>query len=153
MVGSWWLVTVVLAAAYSGSLVAHLSLTRPYLPFRSLEDLVKQSQYKWGTVRDAAIHSIVKVCNCTCQTSYVAKTLSQRFQFPVSAQNSTTALGKVHACSVLCLSSLPKVARTQIIPELAEWRVRHFLSLLSFFPSKRCYNTVVCVCLESSSGV
>ena len=61
MVGSWWLVTVVLAAAYSGSLVAHLSLTPPYLPFRSLEDVVKQSEYKWGTLANASLHNLVKI--------------------------------------------------------------------------------------------
>ncbi|XP_070179396.1 glutamate receptor 3-like [Littorina saxatilis] len=47
---SWWLLSVVLAAAYSGTLTAFLSVTKETRLISSLEDLVtKQHDYKWGT--------------------------------------------------------------------------------------------------------
>lgn len=61
LVACWWAVTVVVAAAYSGSLVAHLSLARPHLPFRSLEDVVKQQEYTWGTLVNASVHTMITV--------------------------------------------------------------------------------------------
>nr|KAG5688951.1 hypothetical protein BaRGS_031350 [Batillaria attramentaria] len=42
--------SLVMAAAYSGTLTAFLSVTKDTQPFTSLQDLVtKQHDYKWGT--------------------------------------------------------------------------------------------------------
>ncbi|XP_041351346.1 glutamate receptor ionotropic, kainate 4-like [Gigantopelta aegis] len=46
--GSWLLFTTITAAVYSGNLIAFLTVNKEKLPFKSVEDLVAQEQYKWG---------------------------------------------------------------------------------------------------------
>ena len=59
---SWWMLSVVVAAAFSGTLTAVLSVSRQPQIFSSLEDLVvKQHGYKWGTFRDASIYILLRV--------------------------------------------------------------------------------------------
>lgn len=61
LTGSWFLTALVVSAAYSGSLVADLSVTRRQTLFRSLEDVVNQDEYKWGTLGNASTHIMIMV--------------------------------------------------------------------------------------------
>ncbi|KAK7471509.1 hypothetical protein BaRGS_00035848, partial [Batillaria attramentaria] len=50
LLSSWWMFSLVMAAAYSGTLTAFLSVSKDTQLFTSLQDLVtKQHDYKWGT--------------------------------------------------------------------------------------------------------
>lgn len=66
LTGSWFLTALVVSAAYSGSLVADLSVTRRQTLFRSLEDVVNQDEYKWGTLGNASTHIMIMVRLSPC---------------------------------------------------------------------------------------
>ncbi|ELT98379.1 hypothetical protein CAPTEDRAFT_204960 [Capitella teleta] len=46
---SWWAFSMVIVAAYGGSLIAYLTVTHDPVPFRNLDEMVQQKRYKWGT--------------------------------------------------------------------------------------------------------
>ncbi|XP_041350850.1 glutamate receptor ionotropic, delta-1-like [Gigantopelta aegis] len=50
VVSMWWLFSIVMAATYSGNLIAFLTVTKDKLPFNNLQTMVNQDEYKWGTV-------------------------------------------------------------------------------------------------------
>ncbi|XP_050395123.2 probable glutamate receptor [Patella vulgata] len=45
----WWIFCIILAASYSGTLVATLTVTKDKLPFDTLSEMVNQKEYTWGT--------------------------------------------------------------------------------------------------------
>ena len=47
-VGCWWLFSVVIVAAYGGSLYSFLTINLNYIPFETGEEMIR-SNYKWGT--------------------------------------------------------------------------------------------------------
>ncbi|KAK7502700.1 hypothetical protein BaRGS_00005950 [Batillaria attramentaria] len=59
VVACWWGVALVLGAAYSGSLVAQLSYFQPLVPFRTLEEVARQTEYSWGMLGNSSIHSMI----------------------------------------------------------------------------------------------
>lgn len=40
---------IIIVAAYCGSLIAFLTISKDDAPFTDLESMVSQSRYKWGT--------------------------------------------------------------------------------------------------------
>nr|KAG5688948.1 hypothetical protein BaRGS_031347 [Batillaria attramentaria] len=61
LLGSWWMFSLVMAAAYSGTLTAFISVPKDTQLFSSLQDLVaKQHDYKWGCVNNTALALVLK---------------------------------------------------------------------------------------------
>ncbi|KAI1700129.1 ligated ion channel l-glutamate- and glycine-binding site domain-containing protein [Ditylenchus destructor] len=52
--GTWWVFTLVLVSAYTANLAAVLTVSRPHIPIRSLDDLANQSDILYGTIRDGS---------------------------------------------------------------------------------------------------
>ncbi|XP_048259569.1 glutamate receptor ionotropic, delta-1-like [Haliotis rufescens] len=50
LVGFWWLFCIVIAASYSGTLIASLTVNKEILPFDNIADIASQTDYSWGTV-------------------------------------------------------------------------------------------------------
>ncbi|XP_048259258.1 glutamate receptor ionotropic, kainate 3-like [Haliotis rufescens] len=48
LVISLWIFTIIIAAAYSGNLMAILTLARDNAPFNTIDDVTKQTEYTWG---------------------------------------------------------------------------------------------------------
>ena len=48
VVSSWWLFCIIIVATYISNLVAFLAVTRHTLPFTSLEELLANTDYKFG---------------------------------------------------------------------------------------------------------
>ncbi|XP_067682011.1 glutamate receptor-like isoform X1 [Haliotis asinina] len=49
VVSCWWLFSIVMAATYSGNLIAFLTVNKDKLPFETVSELVQQTDYIWGT--------------------------------------------------------------------------------------------------------
>ncbi|XP_070181288.1 glutamate receptor 1-like [Littorina saxatilis] len=76
---SWWLLSLVVVAAFSGTLTAYLSVARQPQLFSSLQDLVtKQHDYTWGTSSESSIMLVFKESNDTINQKVWAGL--QRFQ-------------------------------------------------------------------------
>ena len=48
VVSSWWLFCIIVVATYVSNLVAFLAVTQHTLPFKSLEELLTSTDYKFG---------------------------------------------------------------------------------------------------------
>lgn len=58
----FWISCVSLAAVYCGSLVASMALARKEkIHFETLEELVAQSEYKWGYISGTYLDSVLQV--------------------------------------------------------------------------------------------
>lgn len=55
------MVVVVTTAAYSSMLVAELSVTKRLATFQTLDDVVSQGEYTWGTLGFGSTHVILSV--------------------------------------------------------------------------------------------
>nr|KAG5700691.1 hypothetical protein BaRGS_029056 [Batillaria attramentaria] len=60
LVSCWWLFCIVVAATYSGNLIAFLTVDRGTPLFQTLTDLTGQSSYRWGFMHGSAIHQTVQ---------------------------------------------------------------------------------------------
>lgn len=49
MVSAFWLFSIVMAAIYSGNLIAFMTVTKEEAPFQTVRGMVSQDDYKWGT--------------------------------------------------------------------------------------------------------
>lgn len=61
---AWWMAIIMILAAYSGNLIAFLSITRSVIPFHSIAELSdgkKTAGFKWGTVAFTYYHDLFKV--------------------------------------------------------------------------------------------
>merc|ERR1739838_639107 len=56
LVSFWWLFSVMCAAAYTGNLIAFMTVTKVTLPFNNLDELAKQTSYEYGTVLSTAFY-------------------------------------------------------------------------------------------------
>uniref|UniRef100_A0AC35TW41 PBPe domain-containing protein n=1 Tax=Rhabditophanes sp. KR3021 TaxID=114890 RepID=A0AC35TW41_9BILA len=46
----WWMFTLVIVSAYTANLAAVLTVSRPYIPIKSIDDLANQSAISYGTI-------------------------------------------------------------------------------------------------------
>ncbi|KAK7480358.1 hypothetical protein BaRGS_00028405 [Batillaria attramentaria] len=53
MVSAFWLFSIVMAAVYGGNLIAFLTVKKDQAPFQTLQGLVQQDDYHWGTTGGA----------------------------------------------------------------------------------------------------
>uniref|UniRef100_A0A915DTN7 Ionotropic glutamate receptor C-terminal domain-containing protein n=1 Tax=Ditylenchus dipsaci TaxID=166011 RepID=A0A915DTN7_9BILA len=53
--GTWWVFTLVIVSAYTANLAAVLTVSRPHIPIRSLDDLANQSTILYGTIKTALL--------------------------------------------------------------------------------------------------
>uniref|UniRef100_A0A3Q3KHU6 Glutamate receptor n=1 Tax=Monopterus albus TaxID=43700 RepID=A0A3Q3KHU6_MONAL len=56
VMGSWWLFTLIVCSSYTANLAAHLTVSRMDNAVRSFQDLSKQADLAYGTVRDSAMY-------------------------------------------------------------------------------------------------
>lgn len=47
---SWWMFTLVIVSAYTANLAAVLTVSRPHIPIRDIDDLANQSDISYGTI-------------------------------------------------------------------------------------------------------
>ncbi|XP_048842702.1 glutamate receptor ionotropic, delta-1 isoform X1 [Brienomyrus brachyistius] len=56
VMGSWWLFTLVVCSSYTANLAAYLTVSRMDNTIRTFQDLAKQMDLSYGTVRDSAVY-------------------------------------------------------------------------------------------------
>ncbi|XP_072439689.1 glutamate receptor ionotropic, delta-1-like isoform X2 [Chiloscyllium punctatum] len=56
VMGSWWLFTLIVCSSYTANLAAFLTVSRMDNSIHSFQDLVKQSDLSYGTVRDSSVY-------------------------------------------------------------------------------------------------
>ncbi|MFT7807299.1 glutamate receptor ionotropic, delta-1-like, partial [Arapaima gigas] len=56
VMGSWWLFTLVVCSSYTANLAAYLTVSRMDNSIRTFQDLAKQIDLSYGTVRDSAVY-------------------------------------------------------------------------------------------------
>ncbi|KAM3863394.1 glutamate receptor ionotropic, delta-1 [Diretmus argenteus] len=56
VMGSWWLFTLIVCSSYTANLAAYLTVSRMDNTVRSFQDLSKQVDLVYGTVRDSAVY-------------------------------------------------------------------------------------------------
>lgn len=49
--GAWWMFTLVIVSAYTANLAAVLTVSKPHIPIKSLDDLANQSTISYGTIK------------------------------------------------------------------------------------------------------
>ncbi|KAK2190986.1 hypothetical protein NP493_63g02027 [Ridgeia piscesae] len=59
MVACWWFFVILVAATYTGNLIAVLAVSKTGYPVQSLRELAEQSTYKYGTTAGAAIYNLM----------------------------------------------------------------------------------------------
>ncbi|XP_036393559.1 glutamate receptor ionotropic, delta-1-like [Megalops cyprinoides] len=56
VMGSWWLFTLIVCSSYTANLAAYLTVSRMDNTIRTFQDLSKQMDLAYGTVRDSAVY-------------------------------------------------------------------------------------------------
>lgn len=60
VMGSWWLFTLIVCSSYTANLAAFLTVSRMDNPIRTFQDLAKQIDLSYGTVRDSSVYEYFK---------------------------------------------------------------------------------------------
>ena len=58
---AWLLLSLVTVATYTGKLTSNSVVTKQRLPFRSLNELVKRTDYRWGLPEGTMMETIFSV--------------------------------------------------------------------------------------------
>ena len=67
IVGSvWWFFTLIIISSYTANLAAFLTVERMLTPIDSAEDLAKQTDIQYGTIRHGSTASFFQV-SCSCR--------------------------------------------------------------------------------------
>ena len=61
LVSTWCLYSIVVTAIYSGNLIAFLTVPVTDLPFSTLEEMVEQTQYTYGTTGGTYLQVLFQV--------------------------------------------------------------------------------------------
>ena len=61
VVASWWLFVVLVVSCYTANLAAFLTVTSIGTTINTLEELMAQSQVRYGLVENQAAHQLLKV--------------------------------------------------------------------------------------------
>lgn len=56
VMGSWWLFTLIVCSSYTANLAAFLTVSRMDNSIRTFQDLARQMDYAYGTVRESAVY-------------------------------------------------------------------------------------------------
>ncbi|KAK1793437.1 hypothetical protein P4O66_011426 [Electrophorus voltai] len=59
--GSWWLFTLIVCSSYTANLAAYLTVARLDSTVRTFQDLAKQTDLHYGTVRESAVYEYFRV--------------------------------------------------------------------------------------------
>lgn len=59
--GTWWVFTLVIVSAYTANLAAVLTVSKPHISIRSLDDLANQSLILYGSIRDGSTMQFFQV--------------------------------------------------------------------------------------------
>lgn len=63
MLGSaWWLFVLVIVSAYTANLAAVLTVSKPHIQVKSLDDLANQSTIAYGTRKGGSTMQFFQVC-------------------------------------------------------------------------------------------
>ncbi|XP_012989320.2 glutamate receptor ionotropic, delta-1 isoform X2 [Esox lucius] len=60
VMGSWWLFTLIVCSSYTANLAAYLTVSRMDNTVRTFQDLSRQMDVTYGTVRDSAVYDYFK---------------------------------------------------------------------------------------------
>jgi hypothetical protein len=60
----WWFFTLIVISSYTANLAAFLTVSRMQSPIESADDLAKQTEIKYGTVKGGSTESFFKVSPC-----------------------------------------------------------------------------------------
>ncbi|XP_072546031.1 glutamate receptor ionotropic, delta-1 isoform X2 [Salminus brasiliensis] len=59
--GSWWLFTLIVCSSYTANLAAYLTVSRMDNAVRTFQDLAKQADLSYGTVKESAVYEYFRV--------------------------------------------------------------------------------------------
>ena len=65
---AWLLFSLVTVATYTGKLTSNSVITKQRVPFRSLSELVKRTDYRWGLTKGTMQENIFAVSSCSYST-------------------------------------------------------------------------------------
>ena len=70
---AWLLLSLVTVATYTGKLTSNSVVTKQRLPFKSLSELVKRTDYRWGVEKGTMMDDIFSVSwyNLNCYILYI----------------------------------------------------------------------------------
>ena len=70
MASVWYLFTLILVSSYTANLAAFLTTKRMETPIKNAEDLAKQTDIKYGTLKKGSTHDFFKVFPTVKSGSY-----------------------------------------------------------------------------------
>jgi len=59
--GIWWFFTLIIISSYTANLTSFLTMERMISPIESANDLAKQTEIKYGTIRGGSTMTFFKV--------------------------------------------------------------------------------------------
>ena len=61
--GIWWFFTLILISSYTANLTSFLTMERMKSPIESVDDLAKQTEIKYGTIKGGSTMTFFRVCS------------------------------------------------------------------------------------------
>ncbi|XP_015256795.1 PREDICTED: glutamate receptor ionotropic, delta-1-like, partial [Cyprinodon variegatus] len=103
VMGSWWLFTLIVCSSYTANLAAYLTVSRMDHAIRSFQDLARQIEVDYGTVRDSAVYDYFrnKGTNPLEQDSTYAelwRTISKNDGLDYSVSSPSEGIRKLRVC-------------------------------------------------------